>query len=418
MLKLGTGSSIISPHSWEGVTMGGMPRNIPTRGVLEDLEAHVFVLQDGTNSVVICELDQLFITEELATQIGARTERRLPKARLILCATHDHSSEAIPFDAENGKAEKTCAAAREIIYEGFSRALDQALKDMREVEVAADRVPVPMALGVNRRAKLGNGTCTTAWDKGALLPPGQKLVGKSSEDARWIDLLAFREPGQAAPRALLSSYASHIHFYEVPYFTDEAAGASRRAMKKRHPHLHLMYAVGILGNIALGSAHPIPKNDEESRIAWYQEKSTAFGEAFADVLSRRLDGLKYAPVDVMRYETYREPGTEREQDLQIETLRLGSHAICVVPGEMFIEWDDELRRNQPCDSLLLMAFNRSFLGYVATPLGFEEGSYETMRGPVEIVGYLTPTERVKSGMNTGDFIVKKAREQVANLFQE
>lgn len=415
-MKLGAGTAVISPKSWDKLTMSGMGRQIPTRGVLGDLCLEVFVLQEKNETAVICVMDQLFITESVATNIGVRTKQRLPQAHLILCAAHVHSATAVAQDASDNLAAEGCAEALQVIYEGFSKALAQAQQNMREAEVAAGRIPVPIRLGLNRRAKLGNGTCITAWDNGALIPPGQKYFGKSSEDAKWIDVLAFREPGQAEPFAMLSSYPSHVHFYEVPYFADEAAGAARRAMKKRHPNLTLMYAVGCCGNIALGFAHPIPKNDEESRIAWYKEKSNAFGEAFAGILSDALGKMKYAPVNQMSYTFHREPGTERDQDLQIETLRLGPHAICAIPGEIFIEFDADLRRDKPSESLLIMTYNRSFLGYVATSLGFEEGSYETMRGTVKETGYLTPTERVKSDLNTGDSIVAKAREQLAALF--
>lgn len=415
-MKLGTGSAVISPRVWDKITMSGMGRRIPTRGVLEDLRAQVFILQEKSETVVVSTIDQLFISEEMADSIGDRVRKRLPEAKLILCATHVHSAEAIPFDRNDPVAKQNCAAAREIVYEGYSAAFEQALGNLREVEVASDRIHVPVPLGLNRRGRLDNGSCITAWDNGAMIPPGHKLAGKSSEDATWIDVLAFREPGQSRPRALISSYPSHVHFYEIPYFTDEAAGAARRALKKLRPEAEMVYALGCCGNIALGFAHPIPGNDEETRIAWYKEKSNAFGETFARVLDEQLDKLEYRPVDSLAYTSYREPGTERLQDMLIETLRIGSHAITVMPGEMFIEFDGQLRAGQPAESLLVMTYNRSFLGYVATPLGFEEGSYETMRGPVTQVGYLTPTERVKSELTTGDFIVGKAREQLATLF--
>ena len=178
-----------------------------------------------------------------------------------------------------------------------------------------------------------------------------------------------------------------------------------------------MYALGCCGNIALGFAHPIPKNDEESRIAWYKEKSRVFGEAFAGIISDQLGRLQYAPVDTLRYTRHHQPGPHHEQSLTVETLRLGSHAICAIPGEIFIEFDDDLRRDTPAGSLLVMTYNNSFLGYVATALGFEEGSYETMRGTARETGYSSPTERVKSDLDTGDSIVRLARSQVTELFK-
>lgn len=416
-MKLGVGTAVISPKVWDKISMQGMGRREKTRGVLEDLALQVFVLQEKEETAVICVMDQLFTMQNDAAELTKRCRARVPNAHFILCASHVHSSSAQAVD-ESEEAKRNCDAALQLVFEGFDRALDEALKSPCEAEVAAGRFFVPMPLGLNRRAKLDNGTCITCWDNGAMVPPGHKVFGKSSEDAKWIDVLAFREPGKKEPVAILSSYPSHVHFYEVPYFTDEAAGAARRAVKKRHPNLTLMYAVGCCGNTALGFAHPIPKNDEESRIAWYREKSNAFGEAFADVLDQNLPKLKYAPVDEMAYTRFHDSRPEREQSLTVETLRLGPHAICGIPGEIFIEFDADLRHNLPAESLLVMTYNNSFLGYVATALGFEEGSYETMRGTAKETGYLTPTERVKSDLDTGDSIVRRAREQLAGLFSK
>jgi hypothetical protein len=134
------------------------------------------------------------------------------------------------------------------------------------------------------------------------------------------------------------------------------------------------------------------------------------------VIDANLAKLHYAPVDAMSHVRYHTSRPEREESITIETLRLGSHAICAIPGEMFIEFDADLRRDLAAESLLVMTYNNSFKGYIATALGFEEGSYETIRGTVKETGYLTPTERVKSDLTTGDGVVVRAREQLATLF--
>ncbi len=416
MLKLGTAKSVISPRTWEKVTMDGMNRLLPTRGVMDDLSVDVFVLQDGKGTVVLCTLDQLFIPEPVFLNIEAITNRCLPNAHLILCATHDHSSTAVPVEPDSAEAISECAAAREIIYEGFSSALEQALKDLAEVELAAKRVSLPTPLGLNRRAKLANGTCVNAWGAGPVIPPGQKWAGKG-DDALSVDLMAFRKPGQAQPKAVLSSYASHIHFHEIPCFTGEAAGAARRAMHKRHPGLHLLYALSFAGDVAVLFPHPIPKDDEDSRIAWNQESSLAFGDAFSGALSEYLNDLAYAPVEEFRYRALEVAGPKEGEFLLLQSLRLGPHVLCSIPGEMFISWEKQLRQDLPGQTLLVMAYNRSNLGYVAAPLEFEEGSYETMRGPVDQVGYFSPDAGVKSGTQTGADVIEKARSEIGELFR-
>ena len=419
MIKLGTATFLVSPVAWDGVTLDGMPRILPTRGVLDDLQTDVFVLQDGTRTAVIATLDQCFITDDHFSNLRARLDGRLPGAHLILCSTHDHSGTAIPFDRADEKAAGNCTAARKIVYDGFSSALEQALREMREVEVAAGRIRLPVWLGRNRRAKLANGACIQAWGAGPLIPPGQKCAGKSGPDAVWIDVLAFRDPDAAEPRAMLSSYASHVHLYEIPYFSGEVAGAARRVMRERHPDLHLMYALGFAGDNALQFAHPIPKDDEDSRIEWQKEKAAAFGAAFSAALSDQLRTLKYSAVDSLQYTSDSEPGIRKGECMLVETLRIGPHAVCSLPGEMFIEFEQQLRRDMPCETLLPMAYNRSLLGYIATPLGFEEGGYETMRGSVDKIPYSKDySGPVRSRTDSGRLILAKAREQLGTLFAE
>ena len=68
----------------------------------------------------------------------------------------------------NEQAMANRASARKIVEEGYERGLVEALKELKAVEVAASRIPVPMPLGLNRRGKLANGSATQAWGAGPL----------------------------------------------------------------------------------------------------------------------------------------------------------------------------------------------------------------------------------------------------------
>jgi len=426
MLKLGKSRAVITPDLSNNTTLDGMGRLGPILGVQDDLHAELFLLQDGKQTVVLCALDQVFISEGhlahlfpsegLFPTLNSKVSQRLPGAILILCSTHCHSATVIPKTANEETSAADCVAARNIIYEGVMAALEMALQDMREVEVAADRFPLVPALAGNRRTKLGNGTVIQGWGAGPLIPPGQKCVGKAGPDANWIDLIAFREPGTSRPLALISSYPSHIHFYEIPLVTGEAAGAAKNALHAANPDLQLMYCLGFGGDNAMEFAHPMPKDDEPSRIAWQKEKSVAFGEAFAQAVSARLPALHYSRVEEMQYVSDYKMWEAHGKHMLVECLRLGNYALCSLPGEMFLAYEETLRSDMPCEALLTIGYNRSDLGYVATSLGFEEGGYETIRGPSDIVDYHSPSARAKSDMDSGATVVQIANGQLQKLF--
>ncbi len=416
MLTLGTDRRSITPPSTEGLTMDGMPRRHPTLGVLDDLEINVFVLQDSGKTVVICMLDRLFVTHAEFAEYENALQGVIPGAELILCATHSHSSTPIPIGPPSTDAIARCASANKIIGEAFLSCLEAALATRVEVEVASARIPLLPAFGGNRRAKLGNGCCVSAFGAGPILSPGLKLAGFGGPDAEAIDVLAFRKIGSNHPMALITGYSSHIHFYEIPYFTGEAAGAARRALRKVLPEVHPMYAVSFPGDVAQQLAQPIPHDDEPSRIRWQQESAEAFGSSFAEAVRSGLETAEYSSTQSLNFVRHQEASGRNEEFLLVETLQIGPHAVCSISGEMFVDWERALREDLPCTSLLALGYNASWLGYVATPLAFEEGSYEVMRGPSDILDYPLPTTRAKSSTQTGSQIIKIAKNQLSELF--
>lgn len=416
MLTLGTHRAYISPPDVTNLHPAGMSRLQPSPGFLDELEINLMVLRDGRRTAVICLSDELFITREEYEDFCGLLEERAPGACLIVCATHDHSATPVPHGKPTPEMHAAIRSAREKVRAGFISSLEAALGDLTEVEVAAARIPFPGTLSGNRRAKLGNGSAISAFGAGPLIPPGQKCAGRPGPDPAEIDLLAFRQPGHSHPKALLTGYSSHIHIYEIAYFNTEAAGAARNALRARFPGTHPFYSIGFAGDVAIQKVHPCAGDDEPFRIEWEKESLRAHGEAFAEAVARGLPSLKYAPAGGLDFLRHSEPGPSNEEFLLVETLRIGPHAVCSLSGEMSLAWEEELRAGLPCASLLSMAYNASWLGYVSPPLAFEEGSYETMRGPSDIFGYPTPTTRAKSATTTGARILALARRQLQTLF--
>ncbi|NRA38792.1 MAG: hypothetical protein HRU15_11675 [Planctomycetes bacterium] len=421
MLRFASKRADISPQNYHNLTMSGMQRLIPTRGIMDAIRCEIAVLSNDDLSVCVVTIDQVFISERHYEEIRLRLHKYLPDAQLMLTCPHDHSATAIAFDRDHHESEADVEAAVQCIFEKFEQALSEVIAAMVPVQVAAQRFAVEEPLGMCRRAVLNNGSCVTAWGAGAIIPPGHKYVGKSSPDSKWIDVLCFKALDADQPMAVMSSYSSHIHFYELPYFTGEAAGAAKMEMELRYPEVHMMYGNAFAGASSLQFAHPIPVDDEEARIRWQQESSQHFAKSFIDAINKNIAELEYRDIDDFTYDSFYEADNDigdRQGRMHIDTLRIGPFALCTIPGEMFIEYEESLRNDLPCEQLLVMSYNRSFLGYVAPALSFEQGSYECMRGPADAFPLHEASRRIRSATTTGDRIVQITRSQIIKLYHD
>ena len=421
MIQLGTASKIITPEDIEKLDLQGMGRTCALRGALDDIEVNVFVLRDEQQQLIICVVDAVFVhidfqqALEEALQIGEN-------AMLMLTCTHDHSASASAFDKSNPEHGAALDAARDLLKQQCLAAINEAQSNVQAVEVGATRIELADSLGTNRRAKLDNGCCVTAWGAGPSIPPGAQWIDYAGPDANWIDVIAFKASGADRARAVLTSYGSHIHFYEIPMVTGEGGGYARCHMREQL-QADVMYSTAYAGDVALQFHHPMPPGGQDEFIEWQRSGSMRFAQAFANQVEQAVSDLRFEVVDSLQMQTHAwasERGAigEMHEHYLIQTARLGKYAICSLPGEMFIEWDQVLRAQLPCEQLLVLGYNVSWLGYVATPLGFEEGSYECMRGPADALGYGDAVFRVKSSTYTGDEIMTEARRQLLHLFSE
>ena len=280
MLQLGSAHKIISPAQPTLITMSGMGRLSPTRGVMDDTEVNAHVLYDGSTYVAICVLDLVFAQQSAYEEIKAGIVGALPGVTLMMTCIHDHSATAQPYDRKNPAHVAESQAAYRLMIEQSIAAILEAATLLEEVELASTRAHLPHPLGTNRRAKLNNGTCVTAWGAGPIIPPGQSWSGFNGPDADWIDLLAFRKVGTDEPVALISSYGSHIHFYEIPMITGEAGGYARAAMRRMFPSAAVTYATAYAGDVSLQFPHPMPAGDDDVLIEWQRSESERFAGVF------------------------------------------------------------------------------------------------------------------------------------------
>lgn len=427
----------ISPDNPQWLTPTGMVRLLPTRGVLDPLEVQALAFETNGERACVITGDLRVIDPECARQVRQRLSQsaHCNPHRVLLGATHNHCSHPeLPSDAlraqmpepgETGDklANEALAAWNRKVIDVMVSTCMTAFANLRPSEIASFEAPVALALGENRRMRLSSGICVNQWGAGPVVPPGQKYVGPAGGSADRIYAVSIRQIGSHTPFAVLSSYDSHIHLYELPWFSGEVAAAARRAVEARLPGLTALYASGASGDVDMHTAHPMPVGGEDESVAWFKDRAATLGDRFAGALVPAMQQpLHYLRPTTLTH-TFESVGDENPQTRRImvvATLQLGDIALVSLPGEMFIDFGHQLRQALPDKHLILISYNGSDPYYIPTALAAEQGSYELMHGPARTpeeemiaspTGDLVPSRRPRPGIG------KRIVEQLVQMIR-
>ena len=223
-----------------------MGRRVRTRGVLDPLRVEAMAISGGELAFVTTSDLRTIPMEKGAPEesgpsgrsVSPRASRpavagrrrsggsipslRLPRASDLLSAVHNHCSSPDVYDS-SPQAKRP--PARRTRKPGRPWSLRKAQASLRPAEIAASIVAdLAEPVGLNRRMLLSNGTCVNCWGAGPMIPFGHKAVAPAGPNSARVDILAVREVGQEASFAILTSYATHPHLYELPCFSGEFPG--------------------------------------------------------------------------------------------------------------------------------------------------------------------------------------------------
>ncbi len=399
----------------------GMGRPHPTRGVLDPLFVEALAVQAAGRTGFVITADLRTFEPKWVTSIRETVADRTgcdPWA-ILFSSTHNHCSS--PAAADNSPV--AVAAAEEAnlkICDATVAACCAAFESMRPAEWASATTHLAAPIGENRRMRFSGGICLNSWGAGPIVPPGRRITGPAGPDSTRIDMMAVRAPGAASPFALLVSYATHPHLYELPAFSGEFPGAAKRILAERLPGTTILHANHAGGDIDIHCVHPMP-DDPEAKIAWFQESAHRMGERFADAVVPAIPADGYTrPADLRHthFTTEHQVTDPAQRPVYINALALGDTALLSIPGELFHELGRQIHADCPFSSLCLMAYNGSG-AYMAPPIGFEQGGYEVMRGtsfPRPGEDPLSPRpRRVPVPMNMGTRVVEEARKLLERL---
>jgi hypothetical protein len=318
--------------------------------------------------------------EMIARRVAARTG--CEATRVLLSAVHNHCSSPEAAD-KSPRAKAALRKANQKIIDGFVEACAKAKANLRPAELAAATATLTEPVGQNRRLLLSNGTCVNCWGAGPVIPFGHRAVGPAGPDSTRVDILAAREVGASAPFAILTCYPSHPHLYELPYFSGEFPGAVKRRIEAAFPGAVALHTSSTGGDIDLHCVHPMTDH-EPQQVRWFRQSAAILSDRFARAVLPAIPTAGYQRPSQLRHDYYTSKPQETPGSRRLTILNcvaLGDFAFVSMPGEMFLSFGLEVLGRSPFAHTMLLGYNGSREGYAPAPLGFEQGSYEVMRGP-------------------------------------
>ncbi len=377
-LKVGVAVCDIAPPQPALLTPTGMGHIQPTRGVLDAMSARAIAFQAGGKVAFVVIGDQVFTGRDVQAATSAAVAKQIgcDPLNVLIASTHNHSSSPKAADDSGEAGKKALAEARKKITDGYTEACLAAYRNLRPAEIAATTAWLKEPVGVIRRMHFANGEVLPAWG-GGLAVPGEQFYGTGPDNMR-VDVLSIREPGQKAPFAILTSYASHIHLIGMPYFSGEFAGRARQEIESRVPGATAVYANSTAGNLTLKSPLPDPLKpaDSEEALQWYKDTLTILSRRFADAVVPAIPTDGYRRPEAFGHDADVAGAGERRIP-SVNVLTFDNVALAVIPGEMFNNFGEMMHAQSPLGHLLLVGYGAGGFGYIPPVVGFEEGGYET-----------------------------------------
>ena len=262
-----------------------------TSGVLDDSEANVVALADGTNAAVLVSLD-LVEVKGLAPKWRARIAAACdiaPEAVYLAC-THTHTAGCV------GKA----ADAYEIGFDSDSAfdaeaeakvvaACRAALADLRPAEIRLGRTTCP-GISFIRRFRMKDGRATT--NPGVNNPDIVSPIGEPDEEVQIVRLVR-----SSAPEILLVNFQCHPDVIGGTQISADWPGVTRRVLEGAlGTGVHCAFFNGAQGDTNHVNVHPAPGSETNKGYAHAQQ----MGRTLAGAVLKAYGRCQTAPAGAIR----------------------------------------------------------------------------------------------------------------------
>ncbi len=403
MLTAGGATRVINCEIGDGLC--GQLHNRICQAIHDDLEANVFYLTDGRQSLLLGSLDLLCVETAFARDVGEAVEAKtgVPARDVLLCCTHTHTG---PYTLQLLHDVPRNDAYLKRLKAWLVDAAQEAVATARPARVgwAKGRAHV----GFNRRLCWADGTHTMYGD--SARPDFTGLEGP--DDPSHAVLFASDQAGK--PVAILHNNCSHATCVEGAEFASaDFPGMARRFIRESlHQPVPVLYLQGCSGDVSPWCMLERRHHDGERRmreagmtlaaetlrlVSETKPVETApVRHAFEDVeIGVRLPSPERL-AEVMRI---RDQGEEKHSrwnyvlavagelrlheafkghpvdTLAVHAVRVGDFALVTNPCEMYCQFGLDLKRRSPASVTAVSQLTDGFSGYCPTIPAVLGGGY-------------------------------------------
>ena len=395
-----------------GTPIGGNFRSdFASRGVHMPLQANAMVIHHGDTAVALVSADLLVVTESMAADIRGEIEQQIniPCANILVAATHTHSGPATLELIEGSRASNDVIAE---LSRSIASAAVAANNNLGRAELSVAPFQEPR-LSFNRRLRMKDGSTRMNWETlnpadidgplGPIDPQGFVLTVRANGKTLGMLVNYALHPAVLAgdnwdlgpdwPGYLREALCRHLGAdAPVLYFNGTQGNINHLdawdTRQGRGPKEAQRIGY-VLANTAWAAAHtasiplagPIGVASDAVMLLKRPVKREAVASAEARLaalggpaLEGQEDGM---PPWFFDRELVEHAQRQQERTLaEVQVMRLGDSALVGLPGEFFVEYGLQLKKESPARHTLPIGLANGALGYIPTPEALGQGGYE------------------------------------------
>jgi len=416
VLQAGWSAIEITPPPGIGLSgFGG--RAGPNVGAHDRLFAKAVHVTDGCAHLALITADLVGLDAGTVAEVRQEVARRLgdQAPALMVACSHTHSGPATPCLPFIGHPDPGYLVELE---RRLVEVAVQACGRLREAQVAVGQVEA--LVGINRRERRSDGSIALGRDEAGTVAP-------------YVDVLRFRTDDGVA---VLFSHAAHavtlggdnlLVSADWPGYAqrliEEACGEPCVALfaqgccgninsdprgtfeiAERQGRAIADAVLSVIGNLTPTADDPVASASVVLQLPLDDPPPVAEARARLEAAERDLaagEGVdnygvresKEGMVDWARRMLGLSTSGARNltRPFEVQALRIGEVAMVGLPGEVFVEYQHQIKAGSPFANTLVFAYTNGNIGYLPTAAAFPEGGYE-VDGAIRYYGdtMLTP----------------------------
>ena len=348
-LKAGAAEIDITPPVGTPLAGYGGRQGKPSTGVHDPLLAQALVLQAGDRKMVFLTSDFLLMRRSMYKDIAARVEAELgiPREFVIASASHAHCSSG-------GMFPELALLGGNVRPGLYQETLEKFVTVVRQADAALQ--PARIGFGTGDAA----GYSSNRVNKGGPVDPDLRVMRVDKADGK--------------PLAVLFNFGTHptVLGDSVMEFSSDFVGPARAAITEAFPG-----AVAMFNNGTQGNQSPSCPGDCGGGFDRADKTGRGLG-AIAVSVAKKIKTQDKLPVTFLSREIILQP----DYDIRVTMagLRFGDTAMLTIPGEMFVELADPVKkmaRDKGIGNLFLLGLTNDGIGYIVTPEAYQARVYES-----------------------------------------